>query len=293
MRTVHVLLALLVAAVWGVNFVVIRIGLDSFPPLLFTALRFIFAALPLVFFVRRPPMPLALLIAIGMTLGAVQFGLLFVSMSVGLSPGLASLVMQAQAFFTLLLAWALLGERPSPMQIAGILVAFAGIGLIALTVGGDVTALGLSLAIGGALAWAAANLMVRKAGRVDMLALMAHMSLVPPVPLLALSFLVEGWQADLSALAGFTLEGLLALLYIALAATVFGFAVWGMLIRTYGAGRIAPFSLLVPVFGMSASALVFGEAFGPLRIAAAALVILGLVLTLVRRRAPAPLPSPA
>lgn len=286
MKLPHILLALLVTAVWGFNFVVIKVGIDNFPPILFSALRFTAAALPLAFFVPRPAIAWRYVIAIAVVLGIVKFTLLFWSMHVGLSAGLSSLVLQSQAFFTIMLAAFVLAERPTRMQLLGIFVAFCGIALIALTVDGSITIMGLALAIAAAFMWAISNLLMKQAGKVDMFRLMVHVSLIPPIPLFALSLMIEGWEADMAALASVSWAGVGAVLYIAYGATIFGFAVWGMLIRTYGAGRIAPFSLLVPIFGMSSSALFLGETFGPLRMAAAALVLAGLMLTLVRKRAP-------
>lgn len=284
----HILLLVLVAAVWGVNFVVIRIGLDHFPPLLFSALRFLFAALPLVFFVPRPAVPWRLLAAIGLALGVVKFSLLFIGMEVGLPPGIASLVLQAQAFFTVLFAALLLGERPRPLQIAGIGLAFAGVALIATTIDGTLTLSGLALAIGAAVAWAVSNLLMRRAGQVDMLGLMVWMSLVPPLPLLALSFIFEGWSRDLGALTAVDPAGILAVLCVAYVATVFGFGVWGAMIARHGAGTVAPFSLLVPIFGMTSAAVFLGEPLGPVRLAAAGLIVTGLAVNLLGARRATP-----
>ncbi|WP_319411155.1 EamA family transporter [uncultured Cohaesibacter sp.] len=282
MRLIHILLALLVAAIWGFNFVVIRVGIDAMPPLMFSALRFLFAAIPLVFFVPRPQVPWPLLLAIGFILGVVKFGLLFVGMHVGLSAGLASLVLQSQAFFTVILASVILGERPRSMQIIGILVAFCGVALVALTVDADVTITGLLLVISAAFAWSLSNLLMKKAAGANMLHLMIWISLIPPLPLLALSALFEGGGNDLTALLQLDWKAIGAVAYIAYGATIIGFAIWGRLIAIYGAGRIAPFSLLVPIFGMGSSALFLGEEFGSLRLLAALLVIFGLVLTVLR-----------
>jgi O-acetylserine/cysteine efflux transporter len=276
-------LAVLVAALWGFNFVVIKIGIDNFPPILFSALRFALAALPLAFFIRRPEVPWPIILGIGVVLGVVKFTLLFVGMDIGLSAGLASLVLQSQAFFTVILASLLLGETPTRMQAFGITAAFAGIAMIAATVDSTVTTLGLTLAVAAALAWACSNLLMKKAGQVDMLGLIVWVSLVPPVPLFLISLLFEGWKAQAAAFESLTWQGIGAVAYIAFAATIFGFGTWGKLIRSYGAAQVAPFSLLVPIFGMSSSALVLGEDFGPMRMAAAVLVILGLVMTVIKR----------
>lgn len=284
MKPHHIALAILVAAAWGFNFVVIRVGIDNFPPLLFSALRFALAALPLVFFLRKPPTPWAVIVGIGLVLGVVKFSLLFIGMDVGLSAGLASLVLQSQAFFTVILAALILREKPSALQISGIAIAFGGIALIATTVDNSVTPLGLALVIAAGVAWACSNLLMKKAGPVDMLHLMVWVSLIPPLPLLALSYIFEGPEAIAASLTGMTWSGIGAIGYIAFLATIFGFAVWGKLIRIYGAGQVAPFSLLVPIFGMSSAALVLGEDFGPTRLAAALLVIIGLVLTVWKPR---------
>lgn len=272
------MLLVLVAALWGFNFVVIKLGLDNFPPLLFSALRFLFAAVPLVFFIRRPEAPWRLIIGIGLMLGVVKFSLLFVGMKVGVPPGLASLILQSQAFFTVILAMIVFSERPRPLQLFGMGLAFGGIALIASTVNGDFNATGLALAIAAAVAWACSNMLMKKVGRVQMLNLMVWVSLVPPIPLLVISVLFEGWQRDIDAIMHINLMGAGAVLFVAYVATVFGFGVWGAMISRYGVATVAPFSLMVPVFGMSSAALLLGEALGPVRILAAALIIAGLIL---------------
>lgn len=293
MRPLDILLLVCVAAVWGFNFVVIKLGIGSFPPLFFSGLRFLFAALPLVFFIGKPDVPLRIIIGIGLVLGVVKFSLLFIGMDIGVSPGLASLLLQSQAFFTVILGMMVYGDRPRPLQIVGMLVAFAGIAVIASTVDASFTLTGLTLAIGAAIAWAFSNMLMRKAGKVDMLQLMVWVSLVPPLPLFLISATFEGWDRDMAALSHLSWQGIGAVAYIAYFATIFGFAVWGAMIRRYGTATVAPFSLLVPIFGMSSSAIVFGEAFGPLRVLAALLIVIGLILNVVnpawfsRRASPA------
>ena len=284
MSPLHILMLVLVAAVWGFNFVVIKLGLDNFPPLLFSALRFLFAALPLAFFIRRPDVPWRLILGIGVMLGVVKFSFLFIGMNVGAPPGLASLLLQSQAFFTVLLAFLLYGDRPRPLQIAGMVLAFSGVALIARSIDGTFTVAGLVLVLAAAVAWACSNMLMKKVGKVQMLNLMVWVSLVPPIPLFIISALFEGWDRDLQALANLNLEGAGAVLFVAYGATVFGFAVWGAMISRYGVSTVAPFSLLVPVFGMSSAALVLGEDFGPLRVVAAVLIVLGLVMNVFNPR---------
>jgi O-acetylserine/cysteine efflux transporter len=275
----HVLLAVAVAATWGLNFVVIEVGLEEVPPLLLCALRFALVAFPLVFFVDRPPIPWRLLAGIGVALGVVKFGLLFTSMDVGMPAGLASVVLQAQAPFTLLLAAAVLRERPGGGQLVGLAIALAGIALIAAQRGGGVNAAGLSLCVAAAAAWAVANLLMKRASDAEPLALMVWISLIPPLPLLALSLTVDGPHAVGHALAHLDLKSIGAIVYIAFLSTLGGFAAWSWLMRTYPAGQVASFALLVPPFGLGFGALLLGEHVGPPHLLAAALVVAGVAQT--------------
>ncbi|MGK9231691.1 EamA family transporter [Inquilinus limosus] len=272
----HILLALLVAAIWGFNFVVIRIGLGNFPPLLLAALRFILAALPAVL-LPRPQVPWPRMIAIGLTLFVGQFAFLFPGMLLGMPAGLASIVLQSQAFFTMLVAALALRERPTGRQIGGGAIAFVGLAVIASTAdGGDVTAIGLALTLAAALSWACGNVLLRGAGKVDMLPMIVWLSLVPPLPLLALSAAIEGPAAIGHALASVSWTGIGTVLYLAVPTTLLGFGIWGHLLKLYPAATVAPFSLLVPIFGAASAALVLGERFGPARLLGMALILLGL-----------------
>ena len=273
----HIALAVLVTAIWGFNFVVIRLGLDSVPPLLLGALRFVVACLP-VFFVARPKVPLPLLLAIGLTLFVGQFAFLFPAMKLGMPPGLASVTLQSQAFFTIIFAAAFIGERPKLRQLAGVIVAAAGLFVIAMTVGAGFTYAGLALTLAAAASWATGNVMMRKAGKVDMLPMMVWLSLVPPLPLFAMSLYFEGWPAIHAAMTHFNAVGFAAVLYLAIPVTLFGFGIWGFLLKTYDAPTVAPFSLLVPLFGTVSAWLVLGESFSTLRIAGMALIVFGLAV---------------
>lgn len=279
MQPRHLLAAVLVAVIWGINFVAIDFGLETFPPLLFTALRFAVAAVPAVFFIGRPQVPWRWVLVVGLSIGALQFGLLFLGIHLGMPAGLSSLVVQTQAVFTMAFAAVLLGERPGRRRIAGMAVALAGIALVAVDYGQSSPLLAFLLVLGSAVGWALGNVATRKAAPPDAFRFMVWVSAVPPLPMLVLSLLVEGVGPDLSALAHPTVPALLSLGYVAWLATLVGYGLWGMLIRRYGATVIAPYSLLVPVFGMSSAALVLNEKMSALRIAAAALVIVGVALT--------------
>ncbi|MEU5581438.1 EamA family transporter [Streptomyces huasconensis] len=279
MRPAHVCLAVLVAAVWGVNFVVIEVGLDHFPPLLFSALRFLVAALPAVFFVGRPKVAWKWVVAVGLVLGVVKFGLLFIGMDAGMPAGLSSLVLQIQAVFTALFAFVALGERPGRVRVTGMVIALAGIAVAAVDEGetGPLTA--FALLIGAAACWGVSNVLTRKASPPDALNFMVWVSTVPVLPLLGLSLLWEGPSRDLAALRSLDWSGAGIIVYVAWITTVFGFGAWGYLLRRHPASTVAPFSLLVPVFGMSGAALVLGESVSALRWCAAALLVGGVALT--------------
>ncbi|WP_037676370.1 EamA family transporter [Streptomyces griseus] len=279
MRPAHLTLAVLVAAVWGANFTVIEIGLDHFPPLLFSALRFLVAALPAVFLVGRPKVAWKWIVAVGLVLGVAKFGLLFVGMDAGMPAGLSSLVLQIQAVFTAVFAAALLGERFQGVRLLGMLLALTGIAVAAVDEGTSGPLGAFALVIAAAACWGASNVLIRKAAPPDALNFMVWVSTVPVLPLLALSLLTEGPARDLQALRNLDWQGAGTVVYVAWVTTVFGFGAWGRLLRRHPASTVAPFSLLVPVFGMSSAALFLGESVSPLRWCAAALLVGGVALT--------------
>jgi O-acetylserine/cysteine efflux transporter len=271
----HSALAVLIAAVWGVNFVVIHAGLQHFPPLLFSALRFTFVALPAAFLVGRPGVRWYWVVAIGGSLGVLSFGLLFVGIDQGMPAGLSSLVLQMQVIFTVAFAALALGERPRRGQLIGGAI-------IATDRASTAPLLPFVLVIGAAAAWGVANLCTRIAQPPDGLALMVWASLVAPLPLLGLSLAFEGPRALGDALGSVDLGGVAALAYIVGPSTLFGFAAWTGLVRRYPAAVVAPFTLLVPVFGIAAAALTLGERPSAPELVGAAAVIAGLLYGLGR-----------
>lgn len=272
------ILALLVVTVWGLSFIAIRWGVDEVAPLLMTALRYIFAALPAVFLVRRPNVPWRVLIGYGLAIGVGQFGLLFVAVKLGMPPGLGSLVVQLQVFFTIGLAVLFLGERPKPVQWLGALVAFGGIGVIGLGRLEGAALIPLLMVVGAAFFWGLGNTITKQAGKIDMLGFVVWSSLVPPLPLLALSLLLEGPGAIPSAFTHITWVGGGALLFMSWCATLFGYGTWSLLLSRYPAGLVAPFALLVPISGIGGAALLLGETISGLEIAGSLLVFAGLLL---------------
>lgn len=282
MTPAHLALAILVAAIWGFNFVAIAVGIADMPPLILAALRFVIAA-TMILFVPRPPLSWARMTALATTLFIGQFALLFLGMDVGVPAGLASTLLQVQPFLTIALAAALLGERPGNRQIGGALVALAGLGVVAVTVGeGGFSLAGLALVMGAALSWAVGNILLKRAGAVDMFALVAWLSVIPPVPLLLMQALLEGPRSLVDGIVGIEPQGAVAALYIGLLSTTVAYSLWGHLIKLHGAGRVAPYALLVPIFGPLSAAVVLGERFGPLRVTGMVLIVVGLAVISVR-----------
>lgn len=277
----HALLALAVVAVWGTNFVVIKIALAKLPPLLLAALRFLFAALPAALVLRRPPVAWPNLAGYGIAIGVGQFGLLFLAMRSQISPGLASLVIQVQVFFTIGLALLWMRERMRPLQWAALATAAGGLALIGALGGGDATPAGLAIVLAAALSWAIGNLLVKRAGRVDMLAYVVWSSLFAVPPLFALSLAFEGVPAMLDGLRSADAATWAAVAWQSIGNTLFGYVAWGWLLARHAAAVVAPWALLVPVFGMGASAVWLGEALPAWKLAAAALVIGGLALNML------------
>jgi O-acetylserine/cysteine efflux transporter len=270
-----VLAAIAVAVVWGLTFIAIKIGVAETTPLALSALRFVFAALPLVLFVRPPKASPALVILYGLFIGVGQFGLLFVAVREGFPVGLASLVIQLQAFFTILLAWALRGERPRPAQAIGAAIAFAGIALIGSERLGGANLGPLLLVIAAAAFWGAGNVFAKIAGQVDMLAFVAWSSLAAPVPLFLASLWLDG-PAPLAALAHPSLRLVVSVLVLSYAGTTFGYGLWSRLLARHPAASVAPFALLVPIVGMVAGSAVFGEPLDAFEVWGAVLVMAGL-----------------
>jgi O-acetylserine/cysteine efflux transporter len=282
-----------------VNFVVIEIGLVSFPPLLFAALRFGLIALPAIFFVPRPDVRWPAVVGVGLFICVGQFGLLFVAMNIGLPAGLASVIAPLQPVFTIPLAVAALGERPSLRQVVGVSLAIAGLGTIAAGRADGVPLLAVGLGVASAAAWGCGNVVTRAAGTKRPFSLLVWSSLVAPVPLLGLSLIFEGFGHWQSAASSVGVSGISALAYVVIVSTFFGYGTWYRLLSSYPASTVAPFTLLVPVVGILTAWLVRGEhpTGGELLGSLVVLVGLGLALGVVAalevpRRTSARTPAP-
>lgn len=278
------LLALLVVVVWGVNFVVIKWGLHAMPPLLLAGLRFLLVAFPALFFVARPKVPLRLLLGYGLTISFGQFAFLFCAIKFGMPAGLASLVLQAQAFFTIILGAMAFGERLQARQLAGILLAVVGVLVLveASLNGQHVALLGFMLTLAAAFSWACGNIFNKKImqheARPAVMSLVVWSALIPIVPFLVASLLLDGPTVVVLSLMNIDLVTILALLYLAFVATIIGYGIWGTLLGRYETWRVAPLSLLVPVVGMASAAVLLGETLSWLQLCGAALIMGGLYI---------------
>ncbi|HET9957849.1 MAG TPA: EamA family transporter [Polyangiaceae bacterium] len=275
--------ALAITAIWGFNFVVIKVGTDGVPPLLLAALRFTLLAFPAVLFVRRPQAPWRLVAGYGLFLGVGEFGLLFTAIKLGAPTGLSSLILQAQAFFTAALAALFLDERFSARSALGMLIAASGLALIGWQgdhpgAWGGHFVVALSMLLAAAFMWAVANILAKRIGRVGPLNLLIWSSLFSPMPLLVLSFAYEGPGAMVAAITSLSWLSVGALAYLVVLATLVGYGGWNHLIVEHGAARVAPYSMLVPIFGMISGAVVLHETFNRYHASGAGLVLLGLAV---------------
>ncbi len=275
------LVAVVVALVWGVNFLAIHASLASFPPLLLVAVRFTLLAVPTLLFVPRPDVPWRWVVGYGAGFGIAQFTFLYTGMAAGMPTGLASLVLQASGPFTLVLGAVLLGEQVRRRQWLGLAIAAVGMGLVGVARAATAGALPFILVLLGALGWAFGNLSSRLARPSNPFTLVMWMSVVVPIPMLLLSLVFEGPQAVGAALAGAvtaaSIPAWLGLAYTVLIGTIVGSGLWSMLLTRYSAGVVGPFSMLVPVVGMGTAAVALGELPQPLELAGAALVVGGVL----------------
>jgi O-acetylserine/cysteine efflux transporter len=277
----HLLLALAIVAVWGTNFVVIKISLEAFPPFLFAALRYTFAFLPLAFFIPRPKVSWGNMCAYGLAIGVGQFGVLFFAIDGRISPGLASLVIQTQVFFTIGFAMFFAKERLRLYQAVAVSIAMTGLGTIALHTDASTTFLGLALVVFAGLSWGIGNTVSRRAGSINMLSYVVWASVFSLPPLFLMSWIFEGgWEQMSTSISSAPMSAWAGVFWQSWGNTVFGYAAWAWLLSKHPAAVVAPAPLLVPIFGMGASAYFLSEPLPLWKILAAGLVIAGLIVNL-------------
>ena len=285
MKPADVLIAVLVAMIWGLAFVASRIALDEFSPTLMTTLRFAIAAVSCLF-VRKPDVSWRLLIAISFTLFLGQFLAQAYGIAEGVPVGLTSVIVQSQALFTIGFAAALFGERPTPMQTAGIGIAAAGLLMICGTVGYDFSLSAFAVLMICPISFAIGNLLLRRAHGVPMFDLFAWLCLTAAIPLVPLTLLTDGVEPTWHAIVHMSPTGLVCMLCLGGVSTSIAYWLWGRLLRDHTAAQVVPFALLVPFVGAAASSIVFGETFGPLRLAGMIVVVCGIAIMLLSKRAP-------
>lgn len=284
----HSLLALLVVLIWGSNFVIIDVGLVDVPPLLFLALRFVAVCIPAIFFIKPPAIGWRNILLIGSFLSLGQFALLYLALSLGMPPGLLSLVAQTQVIFSIVISALFLKERPSRRQAIGV-----GIGMLGLTLviaGHSATApwLPLIVSLGSALAWAIGNVLARRSKAASGLGLVVWSGAIVPLPALALALIVDTPAVVWDALANLSLVAILSTLYTAIAASLIGYGIWNTLLANYPTSAVVPFTLLVPVVGIVVAWLVQGEVPGIVELIGGAIMLAGLAAAVVQWRRASP-----
>lgn len=280
MKLSHLLLAILITAIWGINFSVIKIGLSSVDPFILAGIRFTLCALPALFFIKKPDVPWRYIIGYGLVFGIGLWGLVNLGIKAGLSAGIASLLLQFSAFFTILLGSVVFKESLTRYQIAGFALACTGLLSIVFITDGSVTFSGTLLVLAGAIAWSIANIIIKRSATKQIFAFLVWSSAFSPLPLFLLDWLVNGSNGYTALVSHVDYRAVLSILFQVYPNTLFGYWVWNSLLKQYPISTVAPLSLLVPVFGILGSMAIFGEAISSLKILALLLIISGLVVGL-------------
>lgn len=280
----HLFLTLLVVVIWGLNFIFVKLGLDEISPLLLCALRFALASIPAIFFVKFPSNSFKAIASYGLVMFALQFTFVFIGMHVGMTPGMASLIMQVQVFFSMFFAVIFLGEQPSLSQVCGALVAFTGIGLVAMHFDTNVSLAGFILILAAAATWGLGNLITKKIKTTHFIAVIVWGSFVACFPMFILALIFEGPHQFVLSYHQVTGKGIGSLFYIVYASTWVGYGIWNWLLGRYPVSMIVPFTLLVPVVGILSSVLILGEPFYLWKLIACLLVISGLCINILSPR---------
>lgn len=280
MKLPHLLLAILITAIWGINFSVIKIGLSSVDPFILAGIRFTLCALPALFFIKKPDVPWRYIIGYGLVFGIGLWGLVNLGIKAGLSAGIASLLLQFSAFFTILLGSVVFKESLTRYQIAGFALACTGLLSIVFITDGSVTFAGTLLVLAGAIAWSIANIIIKRSATKQIFAFLVWSSAFSPIPLFLLDWLVNGSNGYTALVSHVDYRAVLSILFQVYPNTLFGYWVWNSLLKQYPISTVAPLSLLVPVFGILGSMAIFGEAISSLKILALLLIISGLVVGL-------------
>ncbi|XOB61067.1 EamA family transporter [Campylobacterota bacterium DY0563] len=278
-----ILLAFLVVLIWGVNFPIIKFGLEELPPILFSSLRFFIVAIPAVFFIPFPKTSIWNVLGVGIFLGVLKFGFLFYAMNADASAGISSLLLQAQVIFTILLSILIYKEVITKIQAIGILVAIIGFSFFFFTVNNSITTLGIILLLFAAFFWSISNIIMKRIKGVNLLHFMVWVCLVPPLPLYLMSYFFES-KDTITILLATTQKTWFSLVYVSYLSTLIAFAIWGYLLKTYQASLVTPFALLIPIVGIFSSSILLGEKLSSTEIIGAILILSGLFITIFAKK---------
>jgi O-acetylserine/cysteine efflux transporter len=279
----HTLLAVLVVVIWGLNFIVIDVGLVDVPPLVFLALRFLLVSIPAVFFIRPPAIGWRNIVIVGAFLSLGQFSMLYIALAIGMPPGLASLLLQTQVVLSVIVSAVVLREHPSRRQLIGILIGMAGLGLIIVSHTQTAPWLPLIVTLLAALSWAIGNVLARRAQAASGFSLVVWSGLVVPIPSFALAFLFDSPETIIDSLTGLSAAAILSTLYTAVAASLIGYGIWNSLLAKYPTSSVVPFTLLVPVVGILAAWLAQGEEPSVPELIGGAIMLAGLAAAVITR----------
>ena len=284
MNLIDFILALSVTVIWGFNFAVIKLGMTAIDPYLLAAIRFTLCALPAVFFIPRPKVKIQYLAGYGIMLGVFLWGLSYAGIYLGLSAGLASLVLQCTVFFTIIFGVFFFNEKISRYQVIGTITAFCGLGSVFLITDGSTTLIGILLVILGALSWSIANIILKKSATTEMFAFIIWSSLFSPIPLLLISTYMTGSDKIITSLVNIDKKAIFSILFTVYPVTLLGYSIWNHLLKKYPLSTVAPLSLFVPVFGMVGSMIIFDEKLTKFKLIAMSLIIMGLLINIFGRK---------
>ncbi|EJL6699815.1 TPA: EamA family transporter [Vibrio cholerae] len=272
------ILCVFIMAIWGLNFSVVKLGLDTLDPMLLTALRFTLAAIPAVFFVKKPDLHWGYPAAYGLTFSVGVWGLSTWAIGAGLSPGMAALLIQTNVVFSLGLGWLLLKESVSPLRAFGALIALCGLALSLMVSDGSVTLTGVGLILVAALCWSISGGLLKQSNTEHVFAFSVWSMLFAPIPLCLLSYLQVGTQGFIALMDNMTLPGVFSIIYQAYMTTLFGYWIWNKLVMSYHLSHVSPFTLLVPLFALLGSSIMFHEVISSQKVVSCALIALGLLI---------------
>ncbi|MDF2948343.1 MAG: protein of unknown function transrane [Sedimentibacter sp.] len=291
MRKKDIILALLLVTIWGVNFTVIKLGLGGVPSMLLVALRYLLTVFPAIFFIKKPNTEWKYIVMYGLFVGVGQFACLFYAMEIGMPAGIASIVLQIQAFISPVLAMIFLNEKLKTKQIIGFIIAASGLVIIGMANAKNgidsipIAAIALNLL--APFFWAASNIVARiasdkaqtKGEKLDMFSLVVWSGLIPPIPMLGLSLVLDTPETIWNVVTNLSGISIFAIIYLAFGATLFGYGVWSVLLGKYPMSKVAPLPLTVPIIALLSARFVLHEQLSSMQWLGVTVILIGLIIT--------------